>query len=263
MEKDGELVEVIAHDPSGRIKKYLKTPVSRNDVVALRAQARLHAEEAECAAAIKEANALIEKARDPQPTLRQLQEKAHRPSALPPPVAHDVPAATPSPNLGAAAPAPQQPGPSPAVDRRSHRERSTELRDLERLAADLQKEVAKNVAWRKQHEAQRKETRKILDALTVTIASRDGKSIGRMVMAKTLALVPPDTPNTATVTIKGGDVQHWMQQAYDQLCEQDYYPDVRTAEYAKAFTEAFMLGVYEAKAQFETTPRQPTTETMN
>jgi hypothetical protein len=106
MEKDGELVEVIAHDPSGRIKKYLKTPVSRNDVVALRAQARVHAEEAECAAAIKEANALIERARDPQPTHAQLVEKAKRPST-------PAPAPMPAP---ASAPTPQPlPSPSPAA----------------------------------------------------------------------------------------------------------------------------------------------------
>jgi hypothetical protein len=113
-----ELVEVVEHDPSGRIKKYLKSKICRSEASSIRAQARLRAEEAKCAEMLKEADAVIQKAHDPLPTHAQLVEKARRPSlpvtgsdvpALPPPVARQVQAPTlPAPQL-------PQPSPSPAA----------------------------------------------------------------------------------------------------------------------------------------------------
>jgi hypothetical protein len=254
MDQDfAELTEVVEHDASGRIKKFIRTRINRNDVVALRAKARVAIEEAKAAELAKDVDRLIERAHEPPVTHAKLLEKARKPSALPAPAPVSRHAPAPAPTR-----APQR-SPSPAIDRRTR----TALRDLERLAADVHEETARNVALRKQNAELRKQVREAIASLTTEVAAREGESIGRTVMSKVLELVPADTPPTATVTIKGEAIQGWMQQAYDQLCAQDYYPTVATPEYAKAFTEAFMRGVHEAKHQFETTPRHlPSSETI-
>jgi hypothetical protein len=292
-----ELTTVIEHDASGRIRKFVKYNVPLDCVPGLKAVARLREEENEADKLIKSSEELRASLHDKdrqKAVIEALKEKAKLPSA-------PAPAPMPAPQLPPT-PAPlPQPSPSPTthvihhhlvtpqpthralkadtpkrethqhwVNEQAERYRQHKLNPPKRhggamvhsarqaIMADVRKEMASV-------EACIEESKQVLEAIvsrTIGIATRDGKSAGRAVMSKLLELVPPDTPNTATVTFKGEAIQSAMQQVYDQLCSSDYCGGVRTVEYAKAFSEAFMLGVHEVKREFETTPRKCTsTET--
>jgi hypothetical protein len=277
-----ELVEVIAHDASGRTKKFIKTKINYNEVLALRAQARLSAEEAKCAAMLKEADAVIQKAHDPQPTHAQLVEKARRPSALPAPAPQRSEPANDAHVRHSAPPQLQLPSPSPAVatvvvhqhvhmpapthralpavpSRRSHQQWVNETAEKARLRkASPSPQSSPNpfagIPHRELHAIVRKEVVRQTEA----IAARVGKQIGRDVMNNVLNKTPADAPPGATLTVDTKALEAAMQSAYRQLVEKQYCATVNSQVFAKAFAAAYGDGLLEAKHQFETTPRQYT-----
>jgi hypothetical protein len=240
-EHQAELVTVLAHKEDGRIFQYIKNLIPVTEGERLKAAARVSAEEKKAAAMLQDANRFIEKLHEPREnaTHRALLEKACRPSAA------LAPAPQPSPPPQ---PQPQQASPSPAV--RSHRERSTELRDLVRLAAAIRRDKAKDraesLAWRTQYEAKRKEIDEIVAARaaewaaaqTAINADYSGREVGRAFMASLIA----KTPSGCRVLNVDKTLDEPMRNALKQLQDQN--------EFAPAFEKAFWQGAHEAVEQF-------------
>jgi hypothetical protein len=229
-----ELTEVIDHFADGRTRKFIKTRINRNDVVALRAQAHAKNERAACEELLKDTQRLIERARNPQPTHAQLSEKARKPSAN-----QDH-----GPNLPAPAPGPQPSAPAqPAV----------ELRELTRLLAaihrDRARDRASDKAWRERIAAQRKEMDEIVTARaaaqTAVNADYSGREVGRVFMATLI----DKTPSGCKVLNVDKILDEPMRKALKQLQDQNYDCSDRP-EFAPAFEKAFWQGTHEAIDQF-------------
>jgi hypothetical protein len=230
-----ELTEVVAHDPSGRVKKFIRSKISRNEAVSLRAAARAKDEEVTGAELLKDVDRIVERARQPSPTHAQLLEKARMPAPQP----------TPQPT--------PQPSPGPVVDRRSHHERSSELREFTRLLAaihrDQARDRAKDIAWRERIAAQRKEIDEIVAARaaaqTAVNADYSGREVGRVFMASLI----DKTPSGCRVLNVDKILDEPMRNALKQLQDQNYDCSDRP-EFAPAFEKAFWQGAHEAIDEF-------------
>jgi hypothetical protein len=83
-----ELVEVVDWKPNGRIAKYIKTKITRNEAISLRANARVEDMRTEALDLVRDTNAFIERS------------KAYRePDPPTPPQRRALPAPQPTPQL--------------------------------------------------------------------------------------------------------------------------------------------------------------------
>jgi hypothetical protein len=235
---EAELVTVVSHSEDGRILQYIKNLIPVTEADRMKAAARLRAEEKKASALVKDTDALVEKAHAPA-TSEQKPAAAARPvRALPRPSVPPTPPIARPVTLTAHAEAKRKQAKIAAA-------RKEFYADMAQLKADLA-----------QARADIAEGKALISKKTIEVATDAGKECGRRVMKKALDGIPADTPPEATLSVNGKALQAAAEQMYKHLCAANYYWTVKSAEFAQTFAEAFMLGVREAAAEFESTPRQ-------
>ena len=232
-----ELTTVLEHDASGRILRFVKTVVTAAAAESMKAKALLRAEELKAATLLKDTDGWLEKAHAPAPS-----EQKPAPAARPVPQQRTAPRVAPVASHDDDAVVPARDALVPA-----------------RLVAEAKRKKAQLAAERKKLEAERAEllatAKAFISKRTKEIATYVGTGVGRAFMQKALDAIPADTPPDAKLSVNVKPLEAAMQSTYKQLVEYKYCPTVTTAEFAKTFAEKFWLGVREAAADFESTPR--------
>jgi hypothetical protein len=236
-----ELTTVISHLPDGRIHQFVKTPIRLAEAEQMRVKALVAAEEFKAKALLEHTGALLEKAHAPRESAGDATSKlATASAARPVPQQRVAPRAAPAASPDDVVPA---------------RDAVVPARVVAAAAKKRKEQDAQLATLRREHETFVAQAKTFISKRTREIATYVGTGVGRAFMQKALDSIPADTPPTAKVSVDGKSLEAAMQSTYKQLVEYKYCPTVTTREFAQTFAEAFMLGVREAAAVFQSTPR--------
>jgi hypothetical protein len=235
---EAELVTITSHLPDGRIHQFVKTPIRLAEAEQMKVKARLEAEEFRAKTLLQSTDAVLASVEKPAP--------APAPAARPAPQQRAIPRA---PAVMARAEGDPVDAVVPARDA---------VVPAHVVAADKKRKEKQEqlAALRREHEAFKAEALAFFSKKTREIATYVGTGVGRAFMQKAIDSIPADTPPTAKVSVDGTSIEAAMQSTYKQLVEAKYCPTVKTKQFAQTFVEAFMVGVRETAAKFESTPRQ-------
>src|SRR5262249_12352659 len=121
---------------------------------------------------------------------------------------------------------------------------------------ELAAQLAADLRQIKQAKADIAQAKVLIAKKTVEVATKAGKEVGRASMKAGLERIPATVPPGTKLPVNGEQLKAIMLSALQQLRDKKYYLTVHTQEFGQAFADAFVLGVHEAVAEFESTPRQ-------
>jgi len=237
-ENQAELTTVLEHDASGRILRFVKTVVPLAVAESMKAKALLRAEELKAATLLQDADSIIEKAQAPAPA----SERKPTAPAAPRPVTQQRAA----PRAAAIS------SPDDVVPVRDATVPARQVAKLKRAQLEVER-IRATIAETK---ALMAEAKALISKKTIEAATYAGKECGRASMKAALARIPASVPAGTRLEIEGKQFKAIICGAWQQLCDQKYCPTVHTHEFGQAFADAFAVGVQDAVAEFESTPRR-------